>query len=39
MVYTVGHSTLVEDTFVALVAEARVERLWDVRSYPTAHWD
>jgi len=39
MVFTVGHSTLVEDAFVALLAEAHVELLWDVRSYPTSHWD
>ncbi len=39
MVYTVGHSTLAQDVFLALLAEARVERLWDVRSYPTSHWE
>ena len=39
MVFTIGHSTLVADAFVALLAEARVERLWDVRSYPTSRWD
>jgi uncharacterized protein (DUF488 family) len=39
MVSTVGHSTLVEDAFASLLVEADVERLWDVRSYPTSHWD
>jgi uncharacterized protein (DUF488 family) len=39
MIFTVGHSTLAQDAFVALLAEARVERLWDVRSYPTSHWE
>jgi uncharacterized protein (DUF488 family) len=39
MISTVGHSTLVEDAFVALLAGSHVERLWDVRSYPTSHWE
>ena len=39
MIYTVGHSTLTQDEFVALLAGASVTRLWDVRSYPSSHWD
>jgi uncharacterized protein (DUF488 family) len=39
MIYTVGHSTLTEDEFLALLAGASVKRLWDVRSYPTSHWE
>jgi uncharacterized protein (DUF488 family) len=39
MIYTAGHSTLSEDAFVALLAAAHVEQLWDVRSYPSSRWD
>ncbi len=33
-IFTVGHGTLATDDFVALLTEAGVERLVDVRSYP-----
>jgi uncharacterized protein (DUF488 family) len=39
MIYTVGHSTLPQDEFVTLLAGAFVSGLWDVRSYPSSHWD
>lgn len=39
MIYTVGHSTLTQDEFTTLLAGASVRRLWDVRSYPSSHWD
>ena len=39
MIYTVGHSTLTQNEFAALLAGASVTRLWDVRSYPSSHWD
>jgi hypothetical protein len=35
MIYTVGHSTLTQEEFAALLAGASVTRLWDVRSYPS----
>ena len=38
MIFTVGHSTLDEGRFTALLTEAGVERLWDVRSYPSSRW-
>jgi len=38
MIHTVGHSTLTEGEFVTLLAGASVKRLWDVRSYPSSHW-
>lgn len=39
MIYTVGHSTLTQDEFTTLLAGASIRRLWDVRSYPSSHWD
>jgi len=39
MIYTVGHSTLTEDAFLALLAGASVKQVWDVRSYPSSHWE
>ena len=39
MISTVGHSTLTEQQFISLLAGARVTRLWDVRSYPSSHWE
>jgi uncharacterized protein (DUF488 family) len=39
MIYAVGHSTLTQDEFAALLAGASVTRLWDVRWYPSSHWD
>jgi uncharacterized protein (DUF488 family) len=39
MIYTVGHSTLTQHEFAVLLAGASVTRLWDVRSYPSSHWD
>jgi uncharacterized protein (DUF488 family) len=39
MIYTVGHSTLTQDEFGTLLAGAFVRGLWDVRSYPSSHWD
>ncbi len=38
MVFTVGHSTLAQNAFTDLLAEAGIERLWDVRSYPSSRW-
>jgi uncharacterized protein (DUF488 family) len=39
MIYTLGHSTLTEGEFLALLAGASVKQLWDVRSYPSSHWE
>ena len=38
MIFTVGHSTLQPDGFVALLALGPVDLVWDVRSYPVSRW-
>ena len=37
-IFTVGHSTLEPEKFLSLLATAPLRLLWDVRSYPTSHW-
>ena len=38
MIFTVGHSTLQPEAFVALLALGPVDLVWDVRSYPVSRW-
>jgi uncharacterized protein (DUF488 family) len=38
-IFTVGHSTLQPDEFLGLLGAASLSLLWDVRSYPTSHWE
>jgi uncharacterized protein (DUF488 family) len=38
-IFTVGHSTLQPEEFLDLLAAAPLSLLWDVRSYPTSHWE
>ncbi len=38
MIYSIGHSSLGPDEFLALLAGAPAMELWDVRSYPSSHW-
>jgi uncharacterized protein (DUF488 family) len=39
MIFTVGHSTLEPDAFLALLAGGPVDHVWDVRSYPYSRWE
>ena len=39
MIFTVGHSTLQPEAFVALLALGPVDLVWDVRSYPVSRWE
>jgi uncharacterized protein (DUF488 family) len=36
LIFTAGHSTLSQDEFRALIGDAGVRVVWDVRSYPTS---
>ena len=38
MIYTVGHSTLSPEHLSALLTQAEVGLVWDIRSYPVSHW-
>ena len=38
VIYSVGHSSLPAEQFVALLTGAPVAELWDIRSYPSSHW-
>jgi uncharacterized protein (DUF488 family) len=39
VVFTVGHSTLSREQFLALIGPDRIDLVWDVRSFPTSRWD
>ena len=38
VIYSAGHSSLQAEQFRALLADAPVAELWDIRSYPSSHW-
>lgn len=38
MIYTVGHSTMTESEFAALLHSAGIQTLIDIRSHPTSKW-
>lgn len=39
MIFTAGHSTLVQEAFVDLLATGPVDLLWDIRSHPMSRWE
>jgi hypothetical protein len=38
VIFSIGHSSLGPDEFLALLADAPATTLWDVRSFPSSHW-
>jgi hypothetical protein len=38
LIFTIGHSTLQPDGFLALLRPDAVDIVWDIRSYPVSRW-